>query len=67
MTKTKWTIALVLLVMILSVIVIDVLFQTGVIKWLISYTTLYAFFIGTPLIMRHYLAELFKNEEEPMW
>ena len=55
MTKTKWTITVVLLVMILTVILIDVMFQAGVIKWLISYTTLYAFFVGTSLMMRYYL------------
>lgn len=67
MTKTKWTITVVLLVMILTVILIDVMFQAGVIKWLISYTTLYAFFVGTSLMMRYYLTGLFNNEEVPMW
>lgn len=63
MTKTKWTIAVVLLVMILTVILVDVMFQAGAIKWMISYMTLYAFFIGTPLMMRCYLIGLFRNEE----
>lgn len=67
MTRLKWTIVVVLLLMILSVILIDVVFQVGAIKWLISYTTLYAFFIGISLMMRYYLTGLFKNEEEPMW
>lgn len=67
MTKTKWTIAVVLLLMISSVILIEVVFKVGVIKWLISYTTLYAFFVGTSLMMRYYLTGLFNNEEEPMW
>lgn len=67
MTKTKWTIAAVISVMILAVILVDVMFQTGAIKWMISYTTLYAFFIGTPLMIRYYLVGLFRNEEEPMW
>jgi hypothetical protein len=67
MAKTKWTIAVVLLLMISSAILIDVVFQAGAIKWLISYTTLYAFFTGTPLMMRYYLTGLFENEEEPMW
>lgn len=67
MTKTKWTIAVVLLLMISTVILIDVMFQAGAIKWLISYTTLYAFFIGTSLMIRYYLTELFNNEKEPMW
>lgn len=67
MTKTKWTIAVVLVLMISSVILIDVVFKVGAIKRLISYTTLYAFFVGTPLMMRYYLTELFNNEKEPMW
>lgn len=67
MTKTKWTIAVVILVMILTVILIDVMFHVRVIEWMISYTTLYALFIGTPLMMRHYITGLFRNEEEPMW
>lgn len=67
MTKTKWTITVVLLVMILTFILIDVMFQAGVIKWLISYTTLYAFFVGTSLMMGYYLTGLFNNEEVPMW
>lgn len=67
MTRLKWTIAIVLLLMILTVVIIDVVFQAGAIKWLISYTTLYAFLVGTPLIMRYYLTGLFKNEEESMW
>lgn len=67
MTKTKWTIAVVLLLMISSVILIDVVFKVGAIKWLISYTTLYAFSVGTSLMMRYYLTGLFNNEEEPMW
>lgn len=67
MTKTKWTIAVVLLLMISSVILIDVVFKVGAIKWLISYTTLYAFFVGTSLMMRYYLTGLFNNEEESMW
>lgn len=67
MTKTKWTIVTVILSMILTVIAIDIVFQVGAIKWLISYTTLYVFFVGTSLMIRYYLTELFKNEEEPMW
>lgn len=67
MTRLKWTIAIVLLLMISTVVVINVVFQAGAIKWLISYTTLYAFFVGTPLMMRYYLTGLFNNEEEPMW
>lgn len=67
MTRLKWTIATVLLLMISTVVVIDVVFQAGAIKWLISYTTLYSFFVGTPLMMRYYLTGLFNNEEEPMW
>lgn len=67
MTKTKWTIAVVLLLMISFVILIDVVFKIGAIKWLISYTTLYVFFVGTSLMMRYYLTGLFNNEEEPMW
>lgn len=67
MTRLKWTITIVLLLMISTVVVIDVVFQAGVIKWLISYTTLYAFFVGTLLMMRCYLTELFNNEKEPMW
>lgn len=67
MTKTKWTIAIVLLLMISTVVVIDVVFQAGAIKWLISYTTLYALFVGTSLTMRYYLTGIFNNEEEPMW
>ena len=67
MTRLKWTIAIGLSVMILAVILADVMFKAGAIKWMISYTTLYAFFIGTPLMMRYYLVGLFKNEEEPMW
>lgn len=43
MIRLKWTIAIVLLLMISTVVVIDVVFQAGAIKWLISYTTLYAF------------------------
>lgn len=67
MTRLKWTIAIVLLLMISTVVVIDVVFEVGAIKWLISYTTLYAFFVGTSLTMRYYLTGLFNNEEEPMW
>lgn len=67
MTRLKWTIAVVLLLMISAVVVIDVVFQVGAIKWLISYTMLYALFIGTSLMMRYYLTGLFNNEEEPMW
>lgn len=67
MAKTKWTIAVVLLLMISSAILIDVVFKVGAIKWLISYTTLYVFFVGTSLMMRYYLTGLFNNEEEPMW
>ena len=67
MTRLKWTIATVLLLMISTVVAIDVVFQTGAIKWLISYTTLYAFFIGTSLMTRYYLTGLFDNEKEPMW
>lgn len=67
MAKIKWTITVVLLSMISTVILIDVMFQVGAFKWMISYTTLYTFFIGTPLTMQHYLARLFKNEVEPMW
>lgn len=67
MTRLKWTIATVLLLMISTVVAIDVVFQVGAVKWLISYTTLCAFFIGTPLMMRYYLTGLFNNEEEPMW
>lgn len=67
MTRLKWTIAIVLLLMISTVVVIDVVFQAGAIKWLISYTTLYSFFVGTPLMMRYYLTGLFNNEKEPMW
>lgn len=67
MIRLKLTIAVVLVLMISTVVAIDVLFQAGAIKWLISYTTVYAFFIGTPLMMRYYLTGLFNNEEEPMW
>lgn len=67
MTKTKWTIAVVLLLMISTVISVDVIFKVGMMKWLILYTTLYAFFVGTPLMMRYYLTRLFNNKEEPMW
>jgi hypothetical protein len=67
MTKAKLTIAVVLLLMISSAILIDVVFKVGAIKWLISYTTLYVFFVGTSLMMRYYLTGLFNNEEEPMW
>lgn len=67
MIRLKWTIAAVLLLMISTVVVIDVVFQAGVIKWLISYMTLYAFFIGTSLMIRYYLTGLFNNDEEPMW
>lgn len=67
MTKTKWTIAVVILVMISTVILIDTIFHIGAIKWMISYTTLYAFIVGTPLIIRYYLTGLFNNVEEPMW
>lgn len=67
MTKTKWTIAIVLLLMISTVVVIDVVFEVGAITWLISYMTFYAFFIGTSLMMRYCLTGLFRNEEEPMW
>lgn len=67
MAKTKWTIAVVLLLMISSAILIDVVFKVGAIKWLISYTTLYVFFVGTSLMMRYYLTGLFNNEKEPMW
>ena len=67
MTRLKWTIETVLLLMISTVVAIDVVFQVGAIKWLISYTTLYAFFIGTSLMIRYYLTGLFSNDEEPMW
>lgn len=67
MTKAKLTIAVVLLLMISSAILIDVVFKVDAIKWLISYTTLYVFFVGTSLMMRYYLTGLFNNEEEPMW
>lgn len=67
MTRLKWTIDMVFLLMISTVILIDVVFQAGAIKWLISYTTLYAFFVGTPLMMRYYLTGLFNNKKEPMW
>lgn len=67
MTKTKWIIAVVLLLMISTVISVDVIFEVGVMKWLILYTTLYTFFVGTPLMMRYYFTQLFNNKEEPMW
>lgn len=67
MTKTKWVLVVVLLLLMLTVILTDVIFKVGVIGWLISYTTLYAFFIGVPLMIQHYFTGLFKNEEEPMW
>ena len=67
MTKTKWTIAVVLLLMISTVILVDVIFKVGMMKWLISCTTLYAFFVGTPLMLRYYLTRLFNDKEEPMW
>lgn len=67
MIRLKWTIAAVLLLMISTVVVIDVVFQAGAIKWLISYMTLYAFFTGTSLMIRYYLTGLFNNDEEPMW
>lgn len=67
MTRLKWTIAMVFLLMISTVILIDVVFEVGAIKWLISYMTLYAFFIGTSLMTRYYLTGLFNNDEEPMW
>lgn len=67
MTKTKRTIAVVLLLMISTVISVDVIFKVGTMKWLILYTTLYAFLVGTPLMMRYYLIRLFNNREEPMW
>ena len=66
-TRLKWTIAVVLLLMISSVILIDVVFQVGATKWLISYTTLCVFIVGTPLMIKYYLTELFNDEEEPMW
>lgn len=67
MTRLKCTIAVVLLLMISTIVIIDVIFQVGATKWLISYTMLYALFIGTSLMMRYYLTELFNNEKEPMW
>lgn len=50
-----------------SFIILTSIGVIGAIKWLISYTTLYAFFVGTSLMMRYYLTGLFNNEEEPMW
>lgn len=67
MIRLKLTIAVVLVLMISTVVAIDVLFQASAIKWLISYTTVYAFFIGTSLMIKYYLTELFNDEEEPMW
>lgn len=67
MTKTKWALLVVLLLLMSTVILADVIFEVDVIGWLISYTTLYAFFIGTPLMIQYYFTGLFKNEEEPMW
>lgn len=67
MTRLKWTIDMVFLLMISTVILIDVVFEVGAIKWLISYMTLYAFFIGTSLMIRYYLTGLFNNDEEPTW
>lgn len=62
MTKTKWELIVVLLLLMSTVILADVIFEMGVIGWLISYTTLYAFVIGTPLMIQHYFIGLFKKE-----
>lgn len=67
MTKTKWALVVVLLLLMSTVILTDVIFKVGVSGWLISYTTLHACFIGTPLMIQHYFTGLFKNKEEPMW
>ena len=67
MIRPKLTIDVVLLLMISTVVAIDVVFQASAIKWLISHTTLCAFFIGTSLMIRYYLTGLFSNDEEPMW
>ena len=67
MTRTKRVIVVALLLLISTVILIGLMLPIDVIKWLISYTTLYAVVIGTSLMIKYYLTELFNDEKEPMW